>query len=295
MWTCGTCGEEQEDTFEACWKCQSARDGTIPLPQQPEEDYLSFDMLIAKESLEDQQEQERLIETARDAAYREAYRAIKGTGISQCDICGNSFKINELVGRAWLLAVYEKKEDLVEQEGTFQTWRTTSSTTPIEPTIPISVWFCKECFWSRFHKETTRIDRRLILTLSLFILLFPLVLIGTRAFYYFLVINPLIALFLIVLTLKTNPRRRLRKFYKYYKKRAVNENARFYLIDVLDLLSKSFSGRFGDKLKTFAKEHLGEEHDTLVKSYTGIPVREDDNVPTWLMDELKDTTSESLQ
>jgi hypothetical protein len=28
MWTCTECGEQHEDSFDACWKCGSARDQT---------------------------------------------------------------------------------------------------------------------------------------------------------------------------------------------------------------------------------------------------------------------------
>jgi len=27
MWTCATCGEQIEDTFDACWKCGTSKDG----------------------------------------------------------------------------------------------------------------------------------------------------------------------------------------------------------------------------------------------------------------------------
>jgi hypothetical protein len=30
MWHCLGCGEEIEDTFDACWKCGTARDGAVP-------------------------------------------------------------------------------------------------------------------------------------------------------------------------------------------------------------------------------------------------------------------------
>jgi hypothetical protein len=37
MWTCAKCGEESEDHFDTCWKCQSARgDAPTGRPEKPE-------------------------------------------------------------------------------------------------------------------------------------------------------------------------------------------------------------------------------------------------------------------
>ncbi len=31
MWTCANCGEVSEESFDACWKCGTTRDGTPPV------------------------------------------------------------------------------------------------------------------------------------------------------------------------------------------------------------------------------------------------------------------------
>ena len=32
MWLCGNCGEMAEDTFDACWKCGTVKDGQAEAP-----------------------------------------------------------------------------------------------------------------------------------------------------------------------------------------------------------------------------------------------------------------------
>jgi hypothetical protein len=263
----------------------------MPPLQQPSEDNLPFDISLAKASLAQLQEQEELIKTARDAAYRDAYHATKKTGTAQCNICGNRFKINELVGRTWLAAVWKQKKEVVRQEGTFQTWKTTESTTPIEPALPISVWFCKGCFWQSLHKKTRTIDARLTAVFSTIILLLPLAFVGTPAFYYFLAVSALLVLFLIVLTVKMNPRRRLGSFYRYCKKRAAKKNAPFYPMDDLELLKSNLEGELRVKLKTLGPEHFAKDRNVILKSYVGIPRTEDDRVPEWLINELEQIDS----
>ena len=73
MWRCG-CGEQNEDQFRSCWKCQTARPGAYPEEGGPEDSHLDL-----------------LVDPERPVPVSEA-------GAVQCPTCGTSFKVGREKG-----------------------------------------------------------------------------------------------------------------------------------------------------------------------------------------------------
>jgi hypothetical protein len=48
MWTCTKCAESCEDSFDACWKCGTSREGTAPSATVAEESGRKVDCLRCK-------------------------------------------------------------------------------------------------------------------------------------------------------------------------------------------------------------------------------------------------------